>query len=92
MSLDPSLPPPQRDRDHPSNFNSLMNSNAPRFSVPGHLPPIAALALFYCLTDLVDAVWQHYEPVLLDQIIVEMNTPPDECSELDLDFDDDIPF
>ena len=69
-----------------------MSANAPRFSVPNHLPPKAALALFDYLTELADAVWQHYEPVLIDQIMDEMNTPPDECDELDPDFDDDVPF
>jgi hypothetical protein len=53
-----------------------MNSNASRFSFPPQLPPKAALALFDCLTDLVDAVWQHYESVILDQIMRELNTPP----------------
>lgn len=67
-----------------------MNSNASRFSFPHHLPLKAALALFECLTDLVDAVWQHYESVLLDQIMSELNTHPDDGSKLDLD--DDIPF
>jgi len=69
-----------------------MNPNTPRAAFPDHLPPQAALALFECLTDLADAVWQHYEPVLLDQIISELYTPPDECSKFDLDPDDDIPF
>ena len=92
MSLDLSLPPPKKERNHPSNANSLMNANAPRCSVPDHLPPKAALALFDYLTGLADAVWQHYESVLVDHIMAEMNTPPDECDELDPDFDDDIPF
>ena len=67
-----------------------MNPNTPRLSLPDHLPPEAALALFDCLTDLVEAVWQHYEPVLLDQILIELNTTPDVDDKLD--FDDDIPF
>jgi len=92
MSLDLSLPLRKKEHDHPSNDNNLMNANAPRFSVPDHLPPKAALALFDYLTALADAVWQHYESVLVDQIMVEMNTPPDECDELDPDFDDDVPF
>ena len=69
-----------------------MNSNDSRFSFPQHLPPKAALALFECLTDLVDAVWQHYQSVLLDQIISELNSPPDDDNTLPLDPDDDIPF
>ena len=69
-----------------------MNSNDSRFSFPHHLPPKAALALFEGLTELVDAVWQHYESVLLDQIISERNTPPDDDTQLPLDPDDDIPF
>jgi hypothetical protein len=69
-----------------------MNSNASRFSFPPQLPPKAALALFDCLTDLVDAVWQHYESVILDQIMRELNTPPDDGAKLPLDPDDDIPF
>ena len=69
-----------------------MNSNASRFSFPHHLPPKAALALFDCLTDLVDAVWQHYESVILDQIMRELNTPPDDGAKLHLDPEDDIPF
>ena len=69
-----------------------MNSNVPRFSLPDHLPPKAALALFECLTDLVEAVWQHYESVLLDQIMSELNTPSQDCSKLYLDIDNDIPF
>ena len=92
MSLDLSLPPAKKELDHPSNDNNLMNANLPRFSVPDHLPPKAALALFDYLTDLADAVWQHYESVLVDQIMDEMNIPPDECDELDPNFDDDIPF
>ena len=69
-----------------------MNAGVPRFALPDHLPPQAALALFECLTDLADAVWQYYEPVLLDQIMNELNSPPDECSEFDLDPEDQIPF
>ena len=71
-----------------------MNANTSRFSVPDHLPPQAALALFDYFTELADAVWQHYEPVLVDLIIADMNTPPDEYDEIepDPDFDDDVPF
>lgn len=69
-----------------------MNSNASRFSFPDQLPPEAALALIDCLTALVDAVWQHYEPVLLDQLLSDPDTPSDRDSDLELDFDDDIPF
>jgi hypothetical protein len=65
-----------------------MHRNPVRFPVPAHLSPEAALALFDCLTELVDAVWQHYEPVLLDQIIRDQNDPPEDHTELD----DEIPF
>ena len=92
MSLEPHLPLLKKEHDHPSNTNNLMNANAPRFAVPDHLPPKAALALFDYLTGFADAVWQHYESVLVDQIMDEMNTPPDECDPLDPNFDDDIPF
>jgi hypothetical protein len=69
-----------------------MNSNASRLSFPHHSPPKAALALFDCLTSLVDAVWQNYESVVLDQIMRELNTAPDDGAKLHLDPDDDIPF
>jgi hypothetical protein len=48
--------------------------------------------LFDWLTDLVDAIWQHYESVILDPIMRELNTPPDDGAKLPLDPDDDIPF
>ncbi|MGH8550168.1 MAG: hypothetical protein ACRERU_16510 [Methylococcales bacterium] len=67
-----------------------MNRNPSRFPLPDHLPPEAVPALFECLTELVDAVWQHYQPVLLDQIIHAMNAPPDH--EIESDLDDVIPF
>ena len=92
MSLEPHLPRLKKEYDHPSNANYLMNANTPRFSVPDHLPPKAALALFDYLSGLANAVWQHYEPVLVDLIMAEMNTPPDECDEIDPDFDDEVPF
>jgi len=69
-----------------------MNPKIPRLPFPDHLPPEAALALFDCLTELVEAIWQHYEPVLLDQILTEMNTPTDGRGEPKPDFDDEIPF
>lgn len=92
-SLEPSLRPPKNGLDphSPSGYPRL-NSNASRFSFPPQLPPKAALALFDCLTDLVEAVWQHYESVILDQIMRELNTPPDDGAKLPLDPDDDIPF
>ena len=61
-----------------------------RFPLPDHLPPEAALALFDCLGNLLDAVWQRYEPVLLDQILHNQNAPPD--TNVDDKFDDEIPF
>jgi len=67
-----------------------MKSHDLRLFVPDHLSPEVALALFDCLTDLVDAVWIHYEPVLLDQILNELHTTPELDAELD--FDDEIPF
>ncbi|MCI0745102.1 MAG: hypothetical protein L0Y58_06830 [Verrucomicrobia subdivision 3 bacterium] len=67
-----------------------MDRNVVRFPLPDHLPPEAALALFDCLSDLLDAVWQHYEPVLLDQILHNQNAPPD--LHVEPEFDDEIPF
>lgn len=67
-----------------------MDRNPCRFRLPDHLPPEAALALFDCLGDLLDAVWQRYEPVLLDQILHNQNTPPD--PNVEPEFDDEIPF
>ncbi|MGH8558932.1 MAG: hypothetical protein ACRESZ_16055 [Methylococcales bacterium] len=67
-----------------------MNRSPNRFPFPDHLPPEAALALFDCLTGLVEAVWQHYEPILLDQIIPDLDVSPDD--EFESDFDDETPF
>jgi hypothetical protein len=67
-----------------------MDPKPTRFPLPDHLPPEAALALFDCLSDLLEAVWQHYEPFLLEQILRDLHAPPDDESEPE--FDDDIPF
>jgi len=67
-----------------------MDRKPDRFPLPDHLPPGAALALFDCLSDLLDAVWKRYEPVLLEQILHDQNAPPDH--NLDPEFDDEIPF
>lgn len=67
-----------------------MHRSPHRFPFPDHLPPKAALALFDCLSELVEAVWQHYEPVLLEQIIRDLQAPPDDPFESELN--DDIPL
>lgn len=48
------------------------------------------MALFDCLSDLLEAVWKRYEPVLLEQILHDQNAPPDH--NVDPEFDDEIPF
>ncbi len=90
LSSNPRLRLLQNPLDRLTTANRFMNRNTPRLTFPDHLPPEAALALFDCLADLVEVVWQHYEPVLLDQILNELNTTPDVDAELD--FDGDIPF
>jgi hypothetical protein len=67
-----------------------MNRNPGIFPFPEHSPPEAALALFDCLSELVEAVWQHYEPLLLDQILHDQQAPPDH--DIKSEFDDEIPF
>ncbi|MGH8549343.1 MAG: hypothetical protein ACRERU_12245 [Methylococcales bacterium] len=67
-----------------------MNRKPDRFPIPDHLPPESALALFECLSELVDAVWQHYETALLEQIIRGLNAPPDD--DVEALPDDNIPF
>lgn len=92
MSLDPPLPFLQNPLNHRPTTDKLMNPKTHRLPFPDHLPPEAALALFDCLTELVEAVWQLYEPVLLDQILTETNTQTDGRVEPQPDFDDEIPF
>ena len=60
------------------------------FRLPEELPPKTAMALFDLLSELTDALWQQYEPQLLELAIEELDDCPD--SQQALDFDDDLPF
>ncbi len=58
--------------------------------LPEDLSPPLALALFELLQDLTDALWQQYETDLVELIMQERNPVPP--SQLEFDFNDDIPF
>ena len=62
------------------------------FTVPEDLPPALALALFELLQGLTDALWQQYEIELVELIMQDRNQFPASQLELELDFDDDLPF
>lgn len=64
--------------------------NPSPFSIPKHLSPPVALALFELLQELTDALWQHYEIDLVEQITNDRDPVP--ASQQQLDFDDEIPF
>ena len=61
-----------------------------KFQLPQDLPPQTAMALFDLLSELMDAVWEQYEPGLVEQIIEELNSEPD--PQQAFDFDDDLLF
>jgi hypothetical protein len=67
-----------------------MNCKSNSFPFPNHLTPESALALFDSLSNLIEVLWQQYEPVLLEQILQDLNLPPDD--HLKPEFYDDIPF
>ena len=48
------------------------------------------MALFDLLSELTDALWQQYEPQLVELAIEELDDGPD--SQQAFDFDDDLPF
>ena len=60
------------------------------FPLPEDLSPPVALALFELLQDLSDALWQQYEPDLVELIKAECNQVP--ASQQAFDFNDEIPF
>ena len=62
----------------------------PLFEVPEDLPPETAMALFDLLSGLTDALWQQYEPELVEIIIQELKQEPP--SQQTFDFNDPIPF
>jgi diadenosine tetraphosphate (Ap4A) HIT family hydrolase len=61
-----------------------------QFQVPLDLPPHTALALFELLNSLADALWQHYEPDLVELIMDDINAYP--ATQQSFDFNDDLPF
>ncbi len=63
---------------------------SPDFHVPQELPPKTALALFDLLNGLADAIWQQYQPELIECIYEERRLFPP--SQRELKFDDDIEF
>ncbi len=62
----------------------------PVFHLPDDLPPETALALFDLLSELTDALWQHYETELVELIMDDLNAYP--AAQQALDFNDDLPF
>ena len=60
------------------------------FYLPRNLPPKTAMAVFDLLSGLTDALWQQYEPELVELIIEELNQDP--ASQQVFDFNDDLPF
>ena len=64
--------------------------NPSPFAIPKHLSPQVALALFELLQELTDALWQHYEIDLVEQIRNDRDHVP--ASQQRFDFDDEIPF
>ncbi len=48
------------------------------------------MALFDFLSGMTDALWQQYEPELVEIIIEELNQDP--ASQQAFDFNDDLPF
>lgn len=62
----------------------------PKFQLPQDLPPQTAMALFDLLSELIDAIWEQYEPGLVELITEEINLQPD--PQQTFDFNDDIPF
>ena len=62
----------------------------PNFQLPQDLPPQTAMAIFDLLSDLMDAIWEQYEPGLVEQMIEELNLEPD--PQQVFDFDDDLLF
>ena len=44
----------------------------PLFPLPQHLPPKTAMALFDLLSELTNALWQLYEPELVELIVQEL--------------------
>ncbi len=61
------------------------------FQLPEDLPPQTALALFDLLTSLNEALWQQYEPELLDLLIGDSDSYDDKQMKFDL-YDDLSPF
>jgi hypothetical protein len=64
--------------------------NPSPFSIPKQLSPPVALALYELLQELTDALWQHYEIDLIEQIRNDHEPVP--ASQQRFDFDDEIPF
>ena len=60
------------------------------FYLPQDLPPKTAMTLFDFFSGLTDALWQQYEPELVEIIIEELNQDP--ASQQVFDFNDDLPF
>jgi len=60
------------------------------FYLPQALPPKTAMALFDFLSGMTDALWQQYEPELVEIIVEELNQDP--ASQQVFDFNDDLPF
>jgi len=59
--------------------------------LPVRSTPEQALAVYYLLSDLVDAIWNRYELPLIEQLSGELE--PGNTAQRDLfDFDDSIPF
>ncbi len=65
-------------------------NTTPLFQLPEDLPPKTAMALFDFLSGMTDALWQQYEPELVEIIIEELNQYP--ASQQVFDFNDDLPF
>ena len=64
--------------------------STPNFQLPQDLPPETAMALFDLLSELIDALWQHYEIELVELIMEDLNQYP--ASQQAFDFDDDLSF
>ncbi len=65
--------------------------SATSMPIPEHWSPEQALAVWECLTDLAECIWNRYEVPLLELIRPDLESP--DTSPLDLlEPDDDIPF
>ncbi len=66
-------------------------ASATSIPIPQHWSPEQALAVWECLTDLAECIWNCYEVSLIELIRPDLE-PPDTSQHDLFDPDDDIPF